>query len=136
MVSFCAMRYVHQVRHCMPCPFRMKKKIMERVKHNVKEYLAENSSANYQDLVDRFGTPQQIALSYVDDQNTAELLLTLRIKRKILRIVVATAILMVTMWVGVMAYEIYYNANIANGYTIVTIDEGEPIEVAEVPWRH
>ena len=136
MVNFSAMRYIHQVKQCMPSPFRMKKKIMERVKHNVKEYLVENPSANYQNLVDRFGSPNQIAASYVDEQSAAELLSALRIKRKISAIVAAAVIGVVMMWGGVMAYEIYYNANIANSYTIVTIEESEPVEVLEAPWRH
>lgn len=134
MVNFSAIRYLRKVNNCLPCPMKTKKRIMERVKHDVKVFLAEKPDADFQELAERFGLPQQIAACYVDEQNAAELLSALRIKRKILGFVAVTAILVVTMWIGVMAYTIYYNANIANGYFSVTT-ESMYIDSTEPVWR-
>lgn len=93
---------------------------------SVREFVIENPGADYNAIVSRFGTPKRIASAYVDDMDTGELLLNLRIRRKIVQIVVVTALLVITAWAGVMIYTINHNEQMVHGYGVV----GE-IEVIE-----
>lgn len=93
---------------------------------SVRDFVSENPNADYRAIVSRFGIPKQIASAYVDDMDTGELLHNLRIRRKIVRIVVVTALLVITAWAGVMIYAINHNEQMAHGYGVV----GE-IEVIE-----
>lgn len=135
MVNFSVIRYIYNVSRCLPCPRKDKIRIIKQVYRNISAYTAENPSAVYYTLIERFGTPQQIACSYVEEQKTTEILSILRIKRKILAVVVTVAVAVVVMWSCVMAYEINYNKNLSNGYTIVTIENGVEKGVYDDQWR-
>lgn len=134
MANFAVMCYLFQVRRYLPCSGKTKNQIMAQIRNNVSAYAAENPSVSHASLIERFGSPRQIASMYIDERETSEILNALRIKQKILGAVIAAAAVMVTLWCGVMAYEIYYNANIANGYFSVTT-ESVYQEATEPAWR-
>lgn len=122
MVNFSAMRYLYKVRCCLPCPFRMKEKIMEQVKHNVENYLMENPSVNYQNLVDRFGEAQQIASAYLDEMESGSIVETIRIKRSIVKIIAGAVALALTIWLFYAVACFIYVADQSDG-TIETYIE-------------
>lgn len=115
-------RYCKEVRGWLPCTRKAKQTIMDKLESVFSEGEAELS---YGQLVERYGTPQQIASAYVDEMGTMELLNDLRIKRKILRIAGITAAVIVTVWllaVGILYSEGKDAVNgvvIASGISIV-----------------
>lgn len=124
MVNRNARRYLRQVRGWLPCAGKMKRQIMEEIRSSVSHYLEEEPNADYQAIVARFGSPQQIASAYVDEQDTAEILRQLRIKRRIFAAVCCTAVACVAIWLSV-ALAAYADAqNCTNGYGVVYIVEG------------
>lgn len=122
MANFSAMRYLHTVRCCLPCSFSAKKKIMEQVRHHIDHYLIENPSANYHNLIERFGEPQIIASSYVDEMESSDILNSMRIKRSIVKIISGAAVLALVVWMLYAVASFAYVADQSDG-TIETYIE-------------
>lgn len=95
---------------------------------SVRDFVIENPGANYNAIVSRFGTPTQIAESNIAEMDTAELLGNLQIHRRIVAIVLATAILLVMFRLGfrLAAYLEFYKD--MNGYAVVEVIEVDPTE--------
>ena len=121
MINRNARRYLRQVRTWLPCGGTMKRQIMEKIRSSISRFLEEEPSADYDIIVSRFGTPQQIASAYVDEQDTEVLLRKLRIKRRIVAAVCCAAAACVVIWLSV-ALAAYVNFSIAeNGYAVIEI---------------
>lgn len=80
-------RYVRAVSTFLPCSGKRKKPWLADLRARAESYVAEGGDAAA--LEQRFGTPQQMAFSYVDEMPTADLLAELHIRR---RLVAVTAI--------------------------------------------
>lgn len=117
--SIAAWRYLWKVRGWLPCSGKLKREIMARIKTVLNDYLNDHPDADFAELSHRFGTPKQVASSYVEDMDTEELLRNLRIRRRILGIVASTAFVVVALWVGTVTYVIIHNEKTAHGYIVV-----------------
>ena len=80
-------RYVRAVSTFLPCSGKRKKPWLADLRAQAESYVAEGGDAAA--LEQRFGTPQQMAFSYVDEMPTADLLAEMHIRR---RLVAVTAI--------------------------------------------
>ena len=65
------LRYLWEVREELPGNRRQKKQILSRVESSVRDFVTENPHADYAAITQRFGTPQQIAASYIEEMSTA-----------------------------------------------------------------
>lgn len=96
---------------------------------SVQDFVIENSHVDYATITQRFGTPQQIAASYIEEMSTPELTQQLRIRKTIVRIVAATALVLVLLWAGVVVTALIRHVKAMNGYLIV--GEAEVIDRTE-----
>lgn len=120
-------RYCREIRGWLPCTRKAKRKIMDKIENVISESEGE---LTYGQLVERFGTPQQIASAYVDEMGTIELLNDLRIKRKILRIAGIAASVIVTVWL--LAVGIIYSEGTDAVNGIIYAGEIEIIEEGKI----
>lgn len=107
-------RYLREVNSWLPCRRKLKTKIVAEITSNVSLFVTENSNSGYNEIVARFGTPQQIASTYVDEMETTELLNDLRIKRKIVSTVIAGVFVLIVTWsvaMGMIYFEGHKNIN-------------------------
>lgn len=102
---------------------------MSRVESSVQDFVIENPNADYAAIEQRFGKPQQIAASCIEEMDAQELTLQLRIRKTIVRIVVATALVLVLLWAGVVVTALIRHVKAMNGYLIV--GEAEVIDRTE-----
>ena len=117
------LRYLWKVRGELPGNRRQKKQILSRVESSVRDFVTENPHADYAAITQRFGTPQQIAASCIEEMDAQELTLQLRIRKTIVRIVAATALVLVLLWAGVVVTALIRHVKAMNGYLIVGEDE-------------
>lgn len=122
-----ARRYLREVKSWLPCGGKLKSSIMERIEATVAEYLAQNPGADDTALVARFGTPQQIASTYVDEMETTELLNDLRIRKRIVTIVLVLAVFIGTLWLGTVIVAIANHYIAMNGFFAEEIVEGTAV---------
>jgi len=123
------LRYLWEVREELPGNRRQKKQILSRVESSVRDFVIENPHVDYATITQRFGTPQQIAASYMEEMSTPELTQQLRIRKTIVRIVAATALVLVLLWAGVVVTALIRHVKAMNGYLIV--GEAEVIDRTE-----
>jgi len=121
-------RYLWEIRDFLPCSSKEKREILNKIKGIIATAALETPEMTYKILVDRFGTPQQIAASYVDEMDTSELLRKLRIKKKIIAVVCATAAIILAIWVGVVVTATQKHYGEMNGYfeEYIIITEDNP----------
>jgi len=74
----------------------------------VEELLAENPDADFETIQIYLGSPKDIAAAYIDEMGTAELMEQLRTRRKIAKILIIAAAVLI---IGVFTF-----------YTIALID--------------
>lgn len=91
-------KYYRQISGWLPCGGKVKKQLMANITTTVDGYLEEHPDANMQTLQAHFGTPQQIAASFVEEMDTAELLDALRTRRKVIRIILYSFAAIVVIW--------------------------------------
>ena len=123
------LRYLWKVRGELPGNRRQKKQILSRGESSVRDFVTENPNADYAAIEQRFGTPQQIAASCIEEMDAQELTLQLRIRKTIVRIVAATALVLVLLWAGVVVTALIRHVKAMNGYLIV--GEAEVIDRTE-----
>lgn len=128
--NIAAWRYLWKVGGWLPCSGKLKREIMARIKTVLDDYLNDHPEADFAELSHRFGTPQQIAASYIEEMNVQDLLKQLRIRRKIICIVVATALTLVSLWAGVVITALIRHVKAMDGYLIV--GEAEVIDRWEI----
>lgn len=95
-------RYLREIRGWLPCSGKWKRGILEKIEQSMAQFLSENPEASYEALAERFGSPRQIAATYVDEMGTDELLRDLRVRRRVVGTVAAAALAVVILWAGVV----------------------------------
>ena len=98
---------------------------------SVRDFVTENPHADYAAITQRFGTPQQIAASCIEEMDAQELTLQLRIRKTIVRIVAVTALALVLMWAGAVLTALVRHIKDMDGYLIV--GEAEVISRTDYP---
>ena len=121
-------QYYQSIRASLPCPWKLKHKILSEIKSSVQNYLTEHPDAGIDDLEQQFGSPEQITASYLDEMDQQKLAANLKTNKRFIAIVavgIAAALLMLAVTLGIMIYE----NHISNpGYIEVTIGTPEIIE--------
>ena len=116
-------RYKKEVRSLLPCGHGQNARIMKPFSESLDAYQAEHSEASYEELTTRFGTPDEIAATCVENTGTAELLRLLRIRRRIIAIVAGAITATFLLWAAVLAVNSILLYPEERGYFIVTTEE-------------
>ena len=91
-------QYYRQIKRWLPCGGSLKKQLMSTIVATIEEYRIEYPDADFPTLQAHFGSPQQIAVSFVDEMDTAELLSALKIRRRIFRVLTICALIALFLW--------------------------------------
>lgn len=114
-------RYCREVKLLLPGGFRRKRKLMKGLRDSLVRYLEDVAEADYSVIVRHFGTPAQIAVSYMEEMEPQEVLRELNVRKKIVRILVISMTSIVLLWgVGVLISAVDF-ANSTGGYFDVYI---------------
>lgn len=102
-----AKRYIRTISDALSCSGKTKKRIVSQIRDSVDDYMLQNPDADFEMIQTHFGTPQEIAASYVDEQDASRLLKKMSIKKKVLVIVAGVMATILLMWVGLVTWETY-----------------------------
>lgn len=94
-----ARKYLRKVRALLPCSRKMKDEITAPLRRSMAEYLSEQQGATAAELQARFGTPEVIASSCLEDVDTTEVLRRLLLRRRVFVIVFIAVLLFLMSWV-------------------------------------
>lgn len=116
-----ARKYCWCVRGFLPCSLKQRRLILSEIKSNLSAYLEENPSASFEEIESRFGAPRQIAVAYVEEMGTEELLKQLRIRKRIISVICAGVALALLIWASAVTVIIVDCHKTDNGYYEVII---------------
>lgn len=113
-------RYVRAVSTFLPCSGKRKKPWLADLRAQAESYVAESGDAAA--LEQRFGTPQQMAFSYVDEMSTADLLAELHIRRRLVAVTAITLAAALAILAAALVWQQYTLHKDLSGWnrTIVT----------------
>lgn len=113
-------RYVRAVSGFLPCSGKRKKSWLADLRAQAESYVAEGGDAAA--LEQRFGTPQQMAFSYVDEMPTANLLAELHIRRRLVTVTVIALAAALAILAAALVWQQYTLHKDLSGWnrTIVT----------------
>lgn len=92
---------------------------------SIRDYVSEGTTIRYEQLVNRFGEPGQIAATFVNEMEAGEVLEELKSNRKILFTVGAAMVAAVILWAGWIVASYMDHVKDVNGYAVVEIIEVE-----------
>lgn len=112
-------RYYREVRSLLPGGFRRKRKLMKGLGDSLVRYLEDVEEADYSMIVRHFGTPAQIAVSYMEEMEPQEVLRELNVRKKIVSILVVSMTSIVLLWgVGVLISAVDFANSIGGHFEI------------------
>lgn len=92
---------------------------------SIREYVSNGAHVTYDQLKKRFGDPEHIAFTYVNEMETDEVVEEIRISKKTVNIIMVAAVMMVLLWtISLMISYCDHEKNV-NGYAVVEIIEVE-----------
>lgn len=118
-----ARKYIRQVRSMLPGTVGKKNIILNKVREEVFAYLEENPQATDKDLQQRFGTPEDIASSYIETMGTPEIMEKFRIRKWILFSIATLLIFIALVWSAVVIYAVIENERDDFGRIEVVIED-------------
>lgn len=115
----------------MPCSGKQKDLILSRVEASVRDYVSNRPDANYHVICSRFGTPEQVASSYLEEMDTEELMEKFRIRKNIIAIIAVAAFSAVLLWAWGVGLALAENRDYAEGYFEEKVIEISNIQTGE-----
>lgn len=112
------LHYLEQVRSELKGADRRKKEVLQQIQTAVEDYAEEHPQCTHQELTQHFGTPGQIAESYVAEMDSHEVLHGLRVGKKIFFAILLAIVLGVTAWLGYLALCFNEVEDAANGVLV------------------
>lgn len=120
-----AVRFIREIRCGIPRKMKGKQRILKQMKVDILTYVEENPNSDYQSLIERFGSPQQIISSYFQELDEEELIHQIKARKRIISIAVVTAALILVSWIGVVYSAMAEHFDHEGGYIVEElIDEG------------
>ena len=123
--SIALRRYYHRIRNCLPSSRKLKAKVLAEIESNINAYLLDEPSADIASIEARFGAPEQIAIAYVDELGTPELLKKFQIRKRILTIIISAVAIILILWLGVVGWSAIREHNDSNN----TVTDSGIIEI-------
>ena len=86
-------KYIKYVKKIIPIHSKDKKEFIQLLTQKIIEFSNEHDSCSYQDIVDEFGSPNEVAGSYIETLDSDE------IKKKIINIFISVIIILcISVW--------------------------------------
>lgn len=96
-------RYIRSISSEIPSG-KMRKRIISQIRESILEYIQENPETDFETVQSHFGTPQEIAASYMYTEETPVLLRKMNINKKLLAIVAGVMVAIFLMWISYIAW--------------------------------
>ena len=114
-------RYIRSIGCEIPSG-KMWKRIVPQIRDSIFAYIQENPEADVEAVRSHFGTPEEIAASYLYAQETPVLLRKMSINKKVLAIVAGLAATILVIWIGVAAFSTVDAQKSNQGYVRISMD--------------
>ncbi len=90
-----AKKYLQQVKANIPYHTKCSKHVLQNLTLGIEEYALENPDFNLEQLIENFGSPEDIASTLLDDVDSENIVRSIKLKRKLFCAIVVLLILFV-----------------------------------------
>lgn len=118
-----ARRYLQAIKHELHCPRARKALFLEQMQESVAQYFSENPAAIMSDLTAKFGTPDEIAKSFLEEADPVVLGKSLRYGRRIFGAVLAVIALLAVVFSIIFFVDYLENEGYRRGHYVETVGE-------------
>ena len=118
-------QYCKSVKKELSCPRKIKSDLIARILPDLEAYADENPNASFDDICAHFGTPSEVAESYLSSLDEDELKKRLKNAKKIWITVIAFCIVIVLLFIATYVYMITYNKSVQPVFREITSSYGE-----------
>lgn len=116
-------KYCQDVKRWLPNSGNHKKRVMNQIRNEVSLFMAVHPDADYTAIENHFGTPQEIAASYVGEMEYKDILSDLRTRKKIVGVIAALAVIIAVLWAGFLSYAMSDHISNLSGYVVVNTED-------------
>lgn len=109
-------QYYLAIRSLLPCCWKRKNAFIRTLDSSIAAYISEHPDADFTQIERHFGTPQQIAASYIEEMDPQEITDKLKVRKRILQIVVSAVFLCALVWLILLAVAFLNELNSADGF--------------------
>ena len=131
-------RYCREVKKWLPDNGLKKRRILRGIRNQVEQFQKDHPDADYAAITARFGEPQHIAASALDEMDCTAVLKSLNIRNRIVKAVAAAVAVAAFAWCAFLVYAVI-NTEIGEnepGYVVVTVVEATPPSKEELNWLY
>lgn len=82
-------KYLRSIKRLLPATSNTKKKIIGMVKNALSARCSESPEKDISEIIKDFGSPEDVAASYIEDMGTSEILKGFRKRKTIINIIIA-----------------------------------------------
>lgn len=81
--------YIKEIKQNLLCPVRQKKQVLKDIVNSIKDYAENNNITDINDLYAHFGTPEEVAKSYMSQADINDIKRKIKVRRVLIIIIVA-----------------------------------------------
>lgn len=118
-----AKQYLRKLRTHIPVQKKRKQEFLNRIHEDVYAYAIEHPAAKYNDYCDRFGKPEEVAISFISEMPYPELYRKLHRGQQLFVTTVILAVVVLLVLYSTIAFMIIHNSDQETGYVIEEIIE-------------
>ena len=111
-------RYYKKINSYIPKKYPHRKEIISSIHQDISSYLSEHPDAEYEDILEHFGTPEEMTLSFAESLSSQEIIATAHKNQRHLIVIISIIIIGICI-LSAMIYHVNWVAE----HTIVEIDE-------------
>lgn len=116
--------YFKEIKRNIPYFAENRRKFLQDFRENLSSYLSEKPDASEAELIQRFGSPEEIAFSFLPADKTPADLKQIRKKNWIVRAVIGFFAAALIVLIAVLALHTIEQHNFFHGHYEVTVGEG------------
>lgn len=116
-------RYCRQLRGLLPCGWWEKRKLISSLRQQMTAYAAENPDFTENDLHNHFGTPEEVAVTCLENTDSSQLLDRIISRNYIVKTVTACIMVALLIWGSVVCSGLYNYWFERHGFIIVTTEK-------------
>lgn len=90
-----AKKYLQQVKAKIPYQTQCSKHVLQNLALSIEEYALENPDFDMEQLIENFGSPENIASTLLEDVDSKNIVHSIKLKRKLFCVIVGLLILFV-----------------------------------------
>lgn len=124
-------QYLRSVKREVNCSPARKAKVLEQLETDILLYAEEHELSDISEIVRRFGSPEEIAKSFMEELDMKEATHSLKSNRKIIAIILTIVFVTAVTVIVLTVYNFWRNERFRGGYYVETYTKKSPLHSPE-----